>query len=252
MSERHTPRSVMCHVVAGYPDFDTCLRLMQGMQREGVTAIEVQIPFSDPIADGETIMDANDVALASGMTTAGSFELIQKARTSGVDIDMYSMSYLQKVQHFGLAEFCEQAAKSFIRGLIIPDLPYDTPEFTSLLQLTIKNNLELVSVLSPAMLPKRLEAILKQSPKTLYITSSQGITGNHYAPAAELRELVKAIRQQSDATIMIGFGVRTPEDVTEVLAVGDVAVVGSAVIQKIKTSGLDATLAFVRSLVAKP
>src|SRR5256885_530537 len=89
-------KSLVCHVVAGYPSPKECLQLLFGMQAIGVEAIEVQIPFSDPIADGETIMEANDAALNGGITTAKSFELIKTARQRGLETDLYIMSYLQK------------------------------------------------------------------------------------------------------------------------------------------------------------
>ncbi len=242
---------LMCHVVAGYPTPEACLELMQGMHKRGVAAIEVQIPFSDPIADGKTIMEANDIALAGGMTTAASFELIKRARDHGVATDIYIMSYLQKVTHFGMAEFCESATVCSVKGLIVPDLPYDTEEYESLKQLAAKRGLELVPVLSPGMLPERLQAILAENPTSIYITSTQGITGNDYKPAEQLRELIATIKQRSDATIMIGFGIATPEDVKEVLSIGDVAIVGSAVIKKINDGGdIKAALAYIKTLVA--
>lgn len=243
-------KPLMCHVVAGYPDSEACLRLMLGMQANGAVAIEVQIPFSDPIADGETIMEANDVALAGGMTTAASFELIGKARQAGLTIDVYIMSYLQKVRHFGLSEFYAQAAKCQVKGLIIPDLPYDSVEFTDLQKLAGKNRLSLVPVLSPGMLESRLRALLASKPPAVYVTSSQGITGNEYAPAAELKRLVAEIKQLSKAKIMIGFGISTASDVRDALNLGDVAVVGSAVIKTIQTSGVTSALAFVKKLAA--
>jgi tryptophan synthase len=239
----------MCHVVAGYPTAEDCLKLLQGMQHAGAVAIEVQIPFSDPIADGATIMAANDVALNGGMTTAASFALIEQARSAGVDANIYIMSYFQKVRHFGLAEFCERAVQCDIKGLIIPDLPYDSPEFHNLQQLTAKHQLQLVPVLSPGMLADRLEAVLAINPATLYITSTQGITGNNYAPAKQLRQLVATIKKQSAATIMIGFGVSTYDDVTEVLSIGDIAVIGSAVIKQLQNSNLDQTVKYVETLI---
>ena len=123
---------LVCHVVAGYPDTEACLELMKGMDKAGVKAIEVQVPFSDPIADGETIMRANDVALEQGMTTKGSFALIHEARRQGVTCDIYVMSYMQKVQHAGLEAFCDEVQACGAKGLILPDLPYDSPEYKHL------------------------------------------------------------------------------------------------------------------------
>lgn len=241
--------SIMCHVVAGYPAADECLELIQGMHKANAGAIEVQIPFSDPIADGEIIMEANDIALAGGMTTAACFTMVERARVTGVDTDIYVMSYLQKVRHFGLSKFCLRAEGCSVKGLIIPDLPHDSPEYSSLHKLALKHGLDLVPVLSPGMISERMQAALEDSPKTLYITSSQGITGNQYAPAAQLRQLVAEVRKLSSAKIMIGFGITTSVDVAEVLVIGDIAVVGSAIIKKIKDSGIHEALQYVESLV---
>ena len=243
-------KAIMCHVVAGYPNPEDCLKLMLGMQRSGVEAIEVQIPFSDPIADGETIMEANDGAILNGMTTASSFELIEKARSQGLNIDLYVMSYVQKVRHFGLEQFCERAAKSLVKGFIIPDLPYDSDEFHELYQLLEKQKLSLIPVLSPGMLDYRLQAILAYNPPAVYITSKQGITGKEYAPAAELKQFVDKVRKTSKARIMIGFGIANPRDVDDALQIGDMAVVGSAVIKKTKASGVNEAIEYVRSLVS--
>lgn len=244
-------RPLVCHLVAGYPDARTSLALMSGLQELKVAALEVQIPFSDPIADGETIMAANDVALRGGMTTAGSFDLIAAARAQGVNTDIYIMSYLQKVRHFGLPAFCRQAAANQVKGLIIPDLPYDSPEFTDLKQLTDRHGLAIVPVVSPDMAPDRLEAILALRPSVIYVTSRRGITGNQYQPADHLRQLVRDIKRSSqETTVMIGFGIATSEDVAQALAAGDLAVVGSALIKNLEAGQLAGALAYVRTLEA--
>src|SRR5665213_2442951 len=201
-------KAIMCHVVAGFPDEKASLQMLVGLSRSGVSAIEVQIPFSDPIADGETIMRANDVAIEGGTTTAKSFDLIQQARQQGVDTDIYIMSYMQKILHYGLEAFCQQAADCSVKGLIVPDLPYDSPEFDSLHDL-LRGKLEIVPVVSPGMSDSRLQAILAFQPKALYVTSQRGITGNKYSPADQLEQIVSNIRQHSEAKIMIGFGIST-------------------------------------------
>jgi tryptophan synthase alpha chain len=194
-------------------------------------------------------MQANDTALAGGMTTAGSFELIKKARQAGVDCDMYVMSYIQKVQHFGLEEFCAAAADAGVRGLIIPDLPYDSQEFEALTALAAKHNLEIVPVLSPGMVEARLKALLSLQPPVVYVTSQQGITGNQYAGGHQLKELVADIRDLSSAKIMIGFGIATAKDVADVLSTGDVAVVGSSIIKILQAANINEVLKHVADLV---
>ncbi len=241
-------KPLMCHVVAGYPDANTCLQLMKGLQQAGAAAIEVQIPFSDPIADGETIMRANDTALEAGMTTAGSFDLMDEARRQGVDSDIYIMSYVQKVLHFGFEEFCGRAKQAGAEGLIIPDLPHESPEYGRLASLAGDNGLELVPVLSPGMPEDRLVVLLQAAPGHVYVTSQRGITGNEYAGNEELKRLVSEIRRQSKATVMIGFGIATPQDVSDVLETGDVAVVGSAIIKRLQGSDVAGTIDYVKGL----
>lgn len=239
---------LMCHVVAGFPDADTCLELMKGLQQAGAAYIEVQVPFSDPIADGETIMRANDVALGAGMTTAGSFDLIKKAREQGVKADIYIMSYIQKVLHFGFEEFCGQAADSGAKGLIIPDLPHESPEHGQLAPLADKHGLELIPVLSPGMPEARLSVALDDNPAHIYVTSRKGITGSEYAGTEELGKFVAGIRGRSDAKVMIGFGIATAQDVQDVLKIGDVAVIGSAIIRRLQESGTQETISYVKGL----
>lgn len=236
-------KPLMGHVVAGYPDKETCLGLMRGMCDLGIEAIEMQVPFSDPIADGETIMSANDTALAGGMTVAGSFELLKEA---GLTCDVYIMSYIQKVQHFGLEAFCKAAVENGAKGLIIPDLPYDSPEYARLTEL--KGDLELVPVLSPGMPEPRLSKLLKAGPPTVYVTSQRGITGNAYSGGQELKRFIDGLREQSGAKVMIGFGIATPQDIKDALELGDVAVVGSAIIKQLQGGDLPEALEYIGTL----
>lgn len=240
---------LMCHVVAGYPTPTHCLELMRGMQAANVAAIEVQIPFSDPIADGETIMRANDVAIERGMTTAHSFDLITQARSQGVTIDIYLMSYLQKVHHFGLEQFCEWAATCRIKGLIIPDLPHDSPDFVALHKVAVKHALQLIPVLSPGMSADRLTLILQSKPEEVYVTTQRGITGNAFASTMHLQQFVSKLKQRTDATIMLGFGIASAKDVQDALKLGDIAVMGSAIITQLQKTNVAQTLDYIGGLV---
>src|SRR5262245_32896176 len=119
---------LMCHVVAGYPSQNDCVELMLGMDKAGVPIIEVQIPFSDPIADGETIMRANDAALINKTDTRTSLALRKTARHRRLKADIFIMSDVQKPVHVGLVDFRAQAKAAGAQGLIIPDMPYDSAE----------------------------------------------------------------------------------------------------------------------------
>lgn len=243
--------SVMTHVVAGYPSYDECIELMLGMQRAGVDIIEVQIPFSDPIADGETIMRANDAALENGMDISRSFDLIKQAKENGLSSKIYIMSYAQKLVHCGIDEFCQKAASSGASGLIVPDLPYDSPEYEELLGAVDKNNLEIVPVVSPGMSDERLSGELAHSGSLIYLTSMKGITGKKLRVSDALPEFAAKVKKSvPEASLAIGFGVQRKEDVEDILKIADIAVVGSAVIKEIQSNGTGGALKFIGSLVS--
>ncbi|HEX5798457.1 MAG TPA: tryptophan synthase subunit alpha [Candidatus Saccharimonadales bacterium] len=240
----------MCHVVAGYPSQEECVELLLGMQKAGVSTIEVQIPFSDPIADGETIMIANDKALDSGMTTKKSFDLINKARKSGLKTDIYIMSYVQKLISFGIEDFCAQAKSAGVKGLIIPDLPIEAEEYEMLRKSSEKNGLEIVPVVSPTSNKARLKSNLKSAKDLVYLTSIKGITGNKLKLGELLKKTAKDIKKQSPNTkLAIGFGIDSKKDVEEIMRIADMAVIGSSVIRRINKGGVKESLKFVRSLI---
>jgi tryptophan synthase alpha subunit len=243
--------NIMAHVVAGYPSPEECVELMLGMQKLGVEMIEVQIPFSDPIADGETIMRANDRALEHGMTVKSSFALLRQAREQGLKSNIYIMSYVQKLIHCGFEDFCRWANEVEAAGLIIPDLPFDSPEYAQLASAEKKYLLEIVPVVSPGMDPQRLTALAADKKGLVYLTSTKGITGNKLNVSAELAGLCEKIKKLSPGlTLAVGFGVQNKKDVNEVLQIADIAVVGSSVIRRIETSGTKAGLSLIQKLLS--
>lgn len=240
----------MTHVVAGYPSEQECIDLILGMQKAGVGIIEVQIPFSDPIADGETIMRANDKALENGMTIKKSFDLINKAKKQGLNVDIYTMTYFQKVFFYGLDKFCREAARAGVKGLIVPDLPFDAPEFKNLYKIMESNNLEIVPVVSPATSQKRLSGELENAGDLIYLTSMRGITGKKLNLSSELIDIAREIKTiKPESKLAVGFGIESKNDASEVLKIADVAVVGSAVIRAINKDGVAGALKFVDQLV---
>lgn len=242
---------IMTHVVAGYPNEQSCLEVMKGMQQAGIEIIEVQIPFSDPIADGETIMRANDQAIEQGMTTEKSFKLIDKARKLGVNNDIYIMTYVQKMLAHGLEKFCKQASKSGVKGLIIPDLPIETVEYETIHKLAKDLGLSLVPVVSPAMGRQRLEQSINGA-ELIYLTSMRGITGKTLVLSKDLVEVARQIKKlNKSADLAIGFGVENSKDVAKVLKIADIAVVGSSVLRKINNDGQLEAIEFVANLVAE-
>lgn len=243
---------LMTHVVAGYPTATQCIELMIGMQNAGVYAIEVQIPFSDPSADGPTIMMANDVALDNGMTVKNCFDLIIIARRQGLTCPIYAMSYANKLLSYGLVNFCNEAKNADVAGLIVPDLPFDTPEYIDLHAICSTLNLDIVPVMSPGMTRERLMQSGLKSSKLIYLTSTKGITGKEIIIQQELTDFACTIRENSNCLIALGFGIRCLEHVHMALKIADVAVIGSELIREVDQNGIPSTLDFIRRLVGLP
>lgn len=237
---------LMTHVVAGYPNEMECIELMLGMQKAGVSIIEIQIPFSDPGADGPAIMKANDIALENGMTVQGCFDMLAKARMQGLTLPVYLMSYANKVISFGARAFCEQAQIHNVSGFIIPDLPSETTEYKHLLAQCKKYQLDLVPVVSPGVLTGRLDAYQLDSHHLIYVTSTQGITGKELHIRQNLQDVISDIKSKSNAQVALGFGIRSAHDVQQVLQLADVAVIGSAVITIVEQEGIAAALTFLQ------
>lgn len=240
---------LMTHVVAGYPSEKKCVDLLLGMQNIGIRTIEVQIPFSDPIADGETIMIANDKAIEQGMTTQKSFNLIKSAKKQGLESDIYIMSYVQKVISFGAENFCKKAKIASAKGLIIPDLPIDTEEYGLLSGLAKKDGLEIVPVVSPGMEKERLDKDISSAENLIYLTSIKGITGSKLALNKPLKQVAKEIKKRRpDCNLAVGFGIESKADIEEVLRIADIAVLGSSIIRKVDKSGVSGAVRFLSVL----
>lgn len=239
----------MTHVVAGYPTELACKELLFGMQAAGVYAIEIQIPFSDPSADGPIIMHANDVALENNMTVQKCFNMIHTSREKGLTTPVYVMSYANKLLQFGLKKFCQEAKRCHAEGLIVPDLPFDTAEYKELSDYCSQLEIDLVPVLSPGVITERLIQYNLGSHKLVYLTSTRGITGKELSTSKELVQLVKTIRSQSSCLIALGFGIRTAQHVHQSLELVDIAVVGSEVLRKVEQDGVLGVAAFIKQLV---
>ncbi len=219
-------KRLMTHVVVGNPTLAATQRLIDAMIRRQVTAIELQIPFSDPIADGPVLMAANDVAVAGGISVAETLDVLRASTGTGTKI--YIMSYLQPILHYGPQKFFRAALDAGCSGFIIPDLPHDAPEMDVFVKAIPQLRQVMVPVLSPGMDAERLRAIFQTlQPRLVYLTARQGITGERTAFDNHLQKTIKTIRTRTNAQIAVGFGIQKPADVRAVLRIADLAVAGS-------------------------
>jgi len=234
-------------VMAGDPDFDTCLEVVQGLPGAGVDVIELGMPFTDPMADGPSIQLAGQRALESGMTLARTLELVRAFRAENTETPIVLMGYYNPIFSMGVAAFLDAAKEAGVDGLIVVDLPPEEDD-----ELCVPANargLNFIRLATPTTDAKRLPAVLSNTSGFVYYVSITGITGAAEAEASSVAPEVARIREASGLPVCVGFGIKTPERSEAIGKVADGVVVGSAIVDLIGAGkSASEVLDFVRSL----
>ncbi|MCR4609048.1 MAG: tryptophan synthase subunit alpha [Eubacterium sp.] len=229
-------KAFIAFLTAGDPDFETSVECFKAVARAGADLIEVGIPFSDPIAEGPVIQEADLRALDSGMTTDKVFELVKEVRKE-TDVPMVFMSYINPIYHYGAEKFFEKAAEVGIDGAIIPDMPYE--EKDELTGAAKKFGLDIISMIAPTS-EERIKMIAKEAEGFIYVVSSLGVTGVRSEINTDLGSMMKLVREVTDVPAAIGFGISTPEQAKKMAGYADGAIVGSAMVRIVAAEGKNA------------
>lgn len=224
----------MTHVVVGYPTLALTDVIIDALVAGGSHYIELQIPFSDPLADGPLIMHASDVALSQGVTIEDVYQKAAQYTRAYPAVKFLFVLYANTLVSCGITAFCKKAKECGIYGLIVPDLPFDTPEGVTLTNASDDERLALVPVIAPSTTDKRMMKICSHHHELIYASSYMGVTGE-FSKWDHLSTYIIRIRKYSDAQIAVGFGIKNREDVKTVHKSADIAVVGSEVVRFIKT-----------------
>lgn len=223
-------------ITAGDPDVETSKKVMIKMAQAGCDLIEVGIPFSDPIAEGPVIQNANIRALKNNVTTDDVFDMVKEVQPQ-VNIPMVFMTYLNVLFKYGYDRFLQKASDAGICGVIIPDMPY---EEKGELQSVAKNyGIEVVSLIAPTS-EERIKMIASDAEGFIYEVSSLGVTGIRSEIKTDLQSITQAVKQVTDVPIAIGFGINTPEQAKEFSQFADGIIVGSAIVKLIEQYKADA------------
>jgi tryptophan synthase alpha chain len=217
-------RAFVPYVTGGLPGVDA--DLLRGLESAGADAIEVGIPFSDPVMDGGVIQEASRLALEAGATPDGVLGTVKEA---GLGIPVAVMTYLNPIYRRGLEAFLDDAAAAGVRGAIVPDLPVD--EADEWLSLAGRSGIDAVLLAAPGSSPDRLRAIAERSHGFVYCVATYGVTGVRARLAATAEPLVAQIRPFTDVPLLVGVGIGTPEQAAEACAFADGVVVGSALVR---------------------
>ncbi len=238
---------LMTHIVLGYPSFDHCVRVVEDMVKAGVDLMELQIPFSEPMADGPVILRANAEALKAGATVDQSFEVAERL-TKEFDIPFLFMTYYNILFCHGVSSFVERSQSIGIQGCIVPDLPpSEGEEYLDAMQ---KASLAPVHIFTPNTPEDRMQLLSDRSGGFVYTVARKGVTGKDTAFSTELEQYLATCQANTDLPLAVGFGVKAREDIDFLRGKVDIAVVGSETIRVMEQHGVEAVKPFIETLVA--
>jgi tryptophan synthase alpha chain len=235
---------LMTHIVLGYPSFDASRRIVEQMVEAGVDLMELQIPFSEAMADGPVILHANQRALQAGASVDRCFELAAQL-ASEFPIPFVFMTYYNIVLQRGIERFAQETRAAGLYGAIIPDLPFE--EGDELFRAFDIAQLDPVFIYSPNMPALRMQAIAQRARGFIYCVARKGVTGGTTEFSA-LGEYMYRCRKNTRLPLAVGFGVKSRADVEALVDHADIAVVGSETVRFVDQVGVQAVRESIRAL----
>lgn len=243
-------------ITAGDPDAKTSLALLKGLPGAGADMVEFGMPFTDPMADGPAIQEASQRALRGGMTLKGTLALVKEFRQGNQDMPIILMGYYNPIYAYGVDAFLTDALDAGADGLIVVDLPPE--EDDELCVPALKRDMAFIRLATPTTDDKRLPKVLTNTSGFVYYVAVAGITGSASASNDMITSAVERLKRHTDLPVCVGFGIKTPQQAADVAKVADGAIVGTAVVNAIKSSldedggatdrTVSATLDFVKTL----
>jgi len=214
-------------ITGGDPDIETTEKTIYALQDAGADAIEIGIPFSDPVAEGPVIEAASARALSNGCTVDRLFEMITRVRGK-IEIPILFMTYYNPVFVYGIDRFVTRSLSVGLDGLIVPDLPYE--ERGELYSPCVAAGIELISLIAPTS-EDRIPEIAVNSGGFLYCVSSLGVTGIRNTLDNSAKQMIAQVREVSDIPCAVGFGISTPKQAKDVAKFADGVIIGSAIVK---------------------
>lgn len=222
-------------ITAGDPDLETTEKIILSMQENGADLIEIGIPFSDPVAEGIVIQQADERALAAGTTTDKIFDMVEKIKDS-IHIPMVFMTYANVIFVYGTDKFARRSQELGMAGVIVPDVPFE--EKDEMDSVFGKYGLDVISLIAPTS-KNRIQAIAAEAKGFVYCVSSLGVTGVRTTINKGVADMIREVRKVKDIPCAIGFGISTPEQAREMAEISDGVIVGSAIVKIVGQYGRD-------------
>ena len=224
-------------LTAGDPSIEKTVEFILAMEEAGCDLIEIGIPFSDPMAEGVVIQDANVRALKHNTTTDDVFDIVKAVRAKS-DVPLVFLTYINPVFFYGYEKFFKKCNELGIDGIISPDLPYE--EKGEIVDIARKNDVDVISLIAPTS-KERIQKIASDASGFIYVVSSLGVTGMRSEIKTDLKSILEDIRDVTDLPLAVGFGINTPEQARNIGEIADGVIVGSAIVKIIEEHGEDAT-----------
>lgn len=235
-------------ISAGDPDLESTEKFILALEDAGARIIELGIPFSDPIADGIVIQNANLRALSGGVTIDKIFDTVRTVRTK-TQLPIVFLTYLNPVFNYGYEKFFQKCAETEVDGIVIPDLPFE--EQAEIKEYSEKYGVDIISFIAPTS-KDRIEKIAKNAKGFIYAASSTGVTGVRSEIKTDLKTMIETAKKVTDTPCAVGFGINTREQVKNIEKVADGVIVGSAIVKIIEKYGREASpyiQEYVKSLI---
>ena len=235
---------------AGWPELNDTVRLVEAAIEGGADAVEIGLPFSDPLGDGPVNQQAYEQAITGGCNTETVLSAVAELRARGVRAPLLVMGYFNPILAYGVSRFVQAAARAGVDGLIVVDLP---PQEAAELEVPARAaGLHMVYLLAPTSTDDRIRLVAAHGSGFIYCVSVVGITGERRELSAELPEFLARVRARTDLPLAVGFGISAREHVQAVGVLADAAVVGSAFVRTIAEASAsgraEAVRAFVREI----
>lgn len=236
---------IMTHIVLGYPSFNECFRVIETMAEAGVDMVELQIPFSEPVADGPVILRANQQALKKGVTVQ---ECLAFARKTAVifGIPFLIMTYYNIPFKYGLERFAQSMADGKLQGAIIPDLPPE--EGREYVKTMGEHGLAPVFIFSPTTPFHRMQSIASMADGFIYCAARKGVTGQKTRVDGGLSDYLATCRRATSLPLALGFGISGKEDIRFLMDKADIAVIGTQALRVLEQEGIGGLKDFLRGL----
>ena len=223
-------------LTAGDPSIEKTVQYILAMEEAGCDLIEIGIPFSDPVAEGPVIQEANIRALKNNVNTDDVFNILEKVRAK-TNIPLVFLTYINPVFYYGYEKFFSKCNDLAIDGIICPDLPYD--EKDELLDIATKYGVDVISLIAPTS-KERIQMIAKDATGFIYVVSSLGVTGIRSEIKTDLEAIISDIKEVTDVPTAVGFGINTPKQAENISKIADGVIVGSAIVKIIGEYGENA------------